>query len=202
MITPNYYCKTAAELLNYAEHIFQKMTESKNLFTNPVPSLIIFEGVLIGYRDAYAEAVHRDMRAVVIKGQKGKELQEVIYRLSHYVDAVAQGDPAIILAAGYRPSQPTTQSVGRTPQAQGLRVKNVGIGTCAVQVKVDPWKPARLYQYMYRKKGTVNWNSTLWGSSRIELEGLEMLKMYEFKVSYLGRDGVANFSDIITALVV
>lgn len=202
MITPNYYCKTATELLNYAEHIFKKMNENEGMFTNPMPSLSILESALIEYRAAYAEANHRDMRAVIIKDQKGKELQEVIYRLSHYVDAVAQGDPAVILAAGYRPSQPTTLSVGRTPQAQGVKVKNVAIGSGIVQVKVDPWKSARLYQYMYRKKGTVNWSSVLWGSSKLELDGLEMLKMYEFKVAYLGRDGIPNFSDTVTALVV
>lgn len=202
MITPNYYCKTATELLNYAEHILQKMTANEELFTDPTPSLKMLESVLLDYRAAYAEAIHRDMRAVIIKDQKGKELQEVIYRLSHYVDAVAQGDPAVILAAGYHPSQPTTQSVGRTPQAQGIKVINMAIGSGVVQVKVDSWKPTRLYQYMYRKAGTVNWSSVLWGSSRLELDGLEMLKMYEFKVSYLGRDGMPNFSDIITALVV
>lgn len=146
MITPNYYCKTAKELLNYAEHIFQKMIENESMFTDPIPGLITLEGALIAYRAAYTEAAHRDMRAVIIKDQKGKELQEVIYRLSHYVDAVAQGDPAIILAAGYRTSRPTTQSVGRTPQAQGVRVSNIRVGTGIVQVKVDPWKPARCTQ--------------------------------------------------------
>lgn len=201
MITPNYYCKNATVLLNYADHILQMMTENVDLFTDPTPSLDVLEIALIDYRAAYAEAVHRDMRAVIIKGQKGKVLQDVIYRLSHYVAAVAQGDPAVILASGYRPSESTTNSAGRTPQAQGVRVKCVKVGTGTVQIRVDPWKPTRLYQYMYRKKGTIDWSSALWGSSRIELKGLEMLTMYEFKVSYLGRDAVPNYSDIIIALV-
>lgn len=196
MVKPIYTCKDATELLNYAGHILKKMTENASMFPDPVPSMAAFETSLNDYREAYAEAMHRDMRAVVIKGQKGKELKTAVYRLSHYVDA------AIILAAGYRPSQSTKVSVGRTPKATGTKVKNMEVGSGVTRISVDPWKQARLYQYDYRRKGTEEWSSILKSSSMLELDGLVKLQEYEFRVSYLGRDAVPNFSDIVTALVV
>src|SRR3546814_13768967 len=61
-----------------------------------------------------------------------------IYRLSHYVDKVAQGDPATILAAGYRASRSKHVPIGRIPKAQNLRVKHVQVGTGIIQLKVTP----------------------------------------------------------------
>lgn len=202
MIKPNYRSKDATELLNYAEHIFKSMTDNASMFIDPVPSLTVLETALVAYRAAYAEATHRDMRAVVIKGQKGKELQQLIYRLSHYVDAQALGDPNIILAAGYKPSKSTQNRSERTPKATGLKVKNREVGSGVLKIAVDPWKSARLYQYEHRLKGGEEWTSMLNTKSVVELSGLDKLKEYEFRVSYLGTDTVTNFSDVVTALVV
>ena len=202
MIKPNYKSKDATELLNYAEHILKKMEENEGLFEEPVPSLTVLDSALSAYRAAYAEATHRDMRAVVLKGQKGKALQQVIYRLSHYVDAQAQGDPAIILAAGYRPSKSKRYRAGAPPKAHRARVQNGEVGSGVLWVSVPPWKHARLYLYQYRKKGTEEWSSTLHSRSKMEFSELERLKEYEFRVSYLGTDTTPNFSDTVTALVV
>ena len=142
MAKPIFTSNSEAGLLRYAEHILLKMTENADLFPDPNPSLTALEDTLSAYRDAYAEATFRDKRAVILKKQRGEELQEVIYRLSHYVDAVAQGDPATILAAGYEVGQPSTNRTGRTPKAANLRVEHVQVGTGVVQLKVQPWKPA------------------------------------------------------------
>lgn len=202
MATPIFAGKDTTQLLRYAEHIFLKMTENADLFPDPNPDLTMLESSITAYRDAYAEATFRDKRAVVLKGQKGKDLQEVIYRLSHYVDAVAQGDPGIILAAGYDVSQPTTKRTGRTPKAGNLRVNHVEVGKGIIQLKVKPWKPARLYRYEYRKKGAETWEGILYPNSTLELSDLDVLQEYEFRASYIGRDIEPNFSDIVTAIVV
>lgn len=202
MTKPNFRSKNATELLRYAEQIFQKMTENTDMFINPVPSLETLENSLTAYRAAFAEASFRDQRAVILKGQVGKDLQEVIYRLSHYVDAVAQGDPGIIVAAGYRPSESNTNRIDRTPKAENVRVSHLQVGLGIVRVRVKPWTPARLYRYEYRKKGVEEWTGILHSKSTIELRDLEKLQEYEFRASYIGRDIELNFSDTVTALVV
>lgn len=202
MAKPIFTSKDATELLRYAEHIFLKMTENADLFTAPNPDLTVLQSALTAYREAYAEATFRDKRAVILKQQQGAELQEVIYRLSQYVDAVAQGNPATILAAGYDVGQPTTNRVGRTPKAENLRVEHIQVGTGIVQLKVQPWRPARLYRYEYRKVGTETWDGVLGSKSTQELSGLDMLQTYEFRASYIGTDTTPNYSDITTAIVV
>lgn len=202
MAKPIFTSKDATQLLRYAEHILLKMSENADLFPDPVPDLATLEGSLNAYRDAYAEATFRDKRMVVLKGQRGGDLQEVIYRLSHYVDAVAQGDPATILAAGYDVSKPTTNRHGRTPKAENLRVEHVQVGTGIIQLKVNSWKPARLYRYEYRKKGSEAWEGILDSKSTLELNDLDMLQEYEFRASYIGTDVAPNFSDVVTAIVV
>lgn len=202
MAKPNFASKNATELLRYAEQIFKKMTENADMFTDPVPDLETLESRLSAYRAAFVEASFRDQRAVILKGQEGKKLQEVIYRLSHYVDAVAQGDPGIIVAAGYRPSRTRDGEMSRTPKAENLRVSHVQVGIGIVHVRINPWKLARLYRYEYRKKGSEEWTGILHSKSTLELRDLDRLQEYEFRVSYIGRDIELNFSDTVTALVV
>lgn len=202
MSKPNFRCKNATELLRYADQIFQKLIENEDIFVDPVPSLEAFESSLRKYRKAFVEASFRDQRAVILKGQAGKELQEVIYRLSHYVDAIALGDPAIIVAAGFRPSESNTARYDRTPKAENLRVSHIQVGSGIVRIQVKPWTPARLYRYEYRKKGTDAWASILHSKSTIEMRDLDKLQEYEFRASYIGRDIEPNYSDVIAALVV
>src|SRR3546814_19664279 len=101
------------------------MTENVDLFPTPNPDLATLESSITAYRDAFAEATFRDKRAVILKKQRGEELQEAIYRLSHYVDAVAQGDPATILAAGYDVGQSTGNRFGRAPKSENMRGERV-----------------------------------------------------------------------------
>src|SRR5690606_7319566 len=185
----------ANELSHPPLHDALPISENAELFPEPTPALTALESSLEAYREAYAEASFLDKRAVVLKRQQGEELQEVIYRLSHYVDAVANGDPAIILAAGYDASQPTTNRSGRTPKAENLRVTHLQVGTGVLQLKVQPWRYARLYRFEYRRVGSENWEGMLNSNSTLQLSGLDMLQEYEFRVSYIGTDAMLNFSD-------
>src|SRR3546814_16275691 len=90
MAKPIFTSNSEAGLLRYAEHILLKMTEHADLFPAPTPDLTVLETSITAYRDAYAEATFRDKRAVILKHQRGDELQEAIYSLSQDVDAVAQ----------------------------------------------------------------------------------------------------------------
>lgn len=202
MAKPLIRSKNATELLHYAEQIFQKMKENEEMFPEPVPGLQTFETHLIAYRKAFAEASFRDQRAVILKGQAAVQLQAAIYRLSQYVDAVSEGDPAVIVASGYRVSQPRSETVGRSPKAEHLRVEHPQVGSGIVRLRVKAWRPARLYSYEYRQKGTESWTAVLASRSSLELHGLEMMKEYEFRVSYISTDTTMNYSDVITAFVV
>src|SRR5690606_3329326 len=151
---------------------------------------------------SYAQASFRDKRAVILKAQHGEKLQDVIRRLAHYVEGVAAGDEAIIVAAGFRPSRSSHVSLGRTPKPENLRVEHIQVGSGSIRLRVNAWRPARLYQYEYRKKGTEQWSSGMQTKSSLEMSNLDMLEEYEFRVSYIGSDVTLNYSDLITAWVI
>ena len=202
MAKPVFTSKDATQLLVYAEQIFLKLTENADLFIDPVPDLATLGESLNAYREAYAEAAFRDKRAVILKAQHGEKLQDVIRRLAHYVEGVAAGDEAIIVAAGFRPSRSSHVSLGRTPKPENLRVEHIQVGSGIIRLRVNSWRPARLYQYEYRKKGTEQWSSVMHTKSSLEMSNLDLLEEYEFRVSYIGSDVTLNYSDLITAWVI
>lgn len=191
-----------AQLLKYAENVLIKLTQHADIFVDPQPALPVLEAALQAYRESLAEASFRDRRAVTIKNQRKKELETVIYELSLYVDQVAKGDPAIVLAAGFE-----TVSRGRSselsPKAENLRVEAIGVGTGLTRLRVKPWKRAKVYRFEYRKKAADEaWNILLHTKSVCRLDQLELLQEYEFRVAYVGTGTSLMYSDVVSAYVV
>lgn len=193
---------TEAKLLQYAETVLAKTTENASIFPEPQPSLDDLTAAIDQFRSSMTEASFRDMRQVVLKNQHATALKEVLYNLSLYVETVAQGDPAIVLAAGFIPSKELRGQVGSSPKPHDLRAVVRDTGTESVHVRVNAWKYARYYQFEYRKIGPDEpWTRILSTRSKIHVTGLEYLKEYEFRVTYLGPDPALNYSDIVRCAV-
>ena len=193
--------KSATKLLRYADTILLKMTENADLFPEPDPTLAELETAFAGLQHALSAAAFRDMRNVELKNQRHAELKRVVHGLSLYVDHVAQGNAAIILAAGFLPSKDSTR-IGPPPKPTNFRVKLVRPNSQIVELRVKAWEPVRVYQFEYRKVGsTGHWQRILCSRSVCVLEGLEMLKEYEFRVAYIGTDPTITYSDTIRSYV-
>lgn len=193
--------KSAAKLLQYADNILLKMTENADLFPEPEPTLAELDTAIGGFRDALSEASYRDMRKVEVKNQLQAVLRQVIYGLSLYVDRVAQGNAATILAAGFLPSKDTTRP-GIAPKPTDFRVALPRINSQTAELRVKAWAPARVYQFEYRKvAGDDNWERVLSSKSTCVLEGLEKLQEYEFRVAYIGTDPTVTYSDAIRSYI-
>src|SRR5690606_3728024 len=150
---------------------------------------------------ALSAAAFRDMRNVELKNQRHAELKRVVYGLSLYVDHVAQGNAAIILAAGFLPSKDSTR-IGPPPTPTNFRVNLLHPNSQIVELHVEAWEPIRVYQVESRKVGhTGDWQRMLCSKSVCVLEGLEMLKEYEFRVAYIGTDPPITYSDTIRSHV-
>lgn len=195
--------ETAAKLLQYAENILAKATENASLFPDPVPTLADLESSLQAYRNGLSEASFRDMRQVELKNQQAAHLKSLLYDFSLYVETVAQGNPATIMAAGFTPSKKGVIGTGITPKPTDFRVEIVQIGLRKVNLRVKAWKPARFYQFEYRKIGsTEEWTRILSSKSKTTISDLEHLQEYEFRVTYLATEPTANYSDIVRCYVV
>ena len=193
--------KSAAKLLQYADNILLKMTENADLFPEPDPSLAELDAAIADFRQAVSEAAHRDMRMVELKNQQQVVLRRVIYHLSLYVDRVAQGDVATILAAGFLPNK-DAESAGPAPKPIDFRVALRQPNTQTVNMRVKAWKPALVYQFEYRKvDGSDDWHRELRSKSTCVLRGLEKLAEYEFRVAYIGTDPTVTYSDTVRSYV-
>jgi len=193
----------AAQLLQYAEQILGKMQQHPDLFETPTPPLADLEAAIGAFRDATTEAAFRDRRAIVLREQRQTALKALIYELSKYVDSVAGGDEAVVLAAGFVPSKPSTNRNGRAPQPGNLRAVNDFVGSARIQLRVDRWPGARLYQFEHRKKGSDQpWQHVLSSKSTCVLENLDIFEEYEFRVAYRGVDPMLVYSDVVSSYVV
>jgi hypothetical protein len=195
--------RTAATLMQYAENVFTKTTENADLFPDPIPTLSELAAGIQAYRISLTEAAFRDMRQVELKNEQMAKLKKLLYNLSLYVQTIAQGNAAIILAAGFIPSKTSRNTAMRSPKPTDFRVEIPQTGLCTVNMRVKPWSPARFYRFEYRKTGIESdWTEILTGKPSILIKDLERLQEYEFRVTYLGTDPTPNYGDVICCHVV
>ncbi|HLT87886.1 MAG TPA: hypothetical protein VKZ57_09860 [Sphingobacterium sp.] len=193
---------TESQLIAYASNVVKKSQENASLFPDAAEKVTLLESALADYMEARTEASFRDMRQVVIKNQQAVMVRQALYDLSLHVESVAKGDPNILLAAGFIPSKNNTSSVGQTPKANDLRAMITHPGTNTVQLRVNRWRPARFYQFEYRKTGSMNeWTKVLSSKSKMSISNLEYAQEYEFRVTYLATDPTPNYSDTVRCLV-
>lgn len=195
--------KTAVELLQYAENILAKVSEHVDLFPEALDTLVAIEAHVLTYRKSITDATYRDIRNIELRNQQGEQLKDLLYDFSLYVESVAQGDPALIMAAGFTISKKSSSYTRGAPKATDFRVGIPQLGLCTVHLRVKAWSRARFYQFEYRKVGSLGeWTRILNNRSRVAISDLEHLQEYEFRVTYLATDPTPNYSDVVRCYVV
>lgn len=195
--------RTESRLVQYASNVVKKSKENADLFPEATEKVTLLETALADYTDSLAEAAFRDMRQVVIKNQQAVLVRQLLYDLSLHVESVAKGDPNIVLAAGFVPGKNNAPNAGISPKANDLRAVVTHPGTNTVQLRVNPWRQARFYQFEYRKAGSMNeWTTVLSTKSKLGISDLDYLQEYEFRVTYLGTIPTPNYSDTARCVVV
>src|SRR5690606_13988991 len=195
--TLNFKNLDAAQLLQFAEEIQNKMTENSDIFATPTPDLATLATATTAYRDAVTEAAFGDRRAIAFRNDKREELETVISDLAKYVDTTARGNQTVILSAGFLPTKDPSPDNGLNPKAERFEVAPSGLGTLQVTASVAPWKKARYYQFEYRKKEAgAEWNRVLSPTSTLDIGNLEAFQEYEFRASYLGKSTAPVYSDV------
>ncbi|MBD1432716.1 hypothetical protein H8B06_07770 [Sphingobacterium sp. DN00404] len=190
------------QLMQTAEQILTKMAQETTLFPEPTPGLSVVEAALSTFRDSATEAAYRDMRAILVRKEKRKELVYLLRELGKYVDTVANDDDTIVLAAGFSIRRPNSSFSGLVPKAQGPVAEPSHIGSGRITLKTNPWAGARMYNFQFRIKGSAEeWHSQLSSKSTCLIEGLETFKEYEFRATYVGINPTPNFSDITSSYV-
>ena len=191
-----------SEVDQRAENTMTKMADNTTLFANPQPPLTVLETGLADFRASMVDASLKNRQTIIIKNQKRSVLENILRELALYVAQVAKGDPAVILAAGYDHSK-TPSPNGPCPKPVNFRVELDTVGTGRVKMRVKPERTAKMYRFEYRLHGdTGPWTETLSTRSSVVVEGLELLKLYDFRVIYLGHDPTLTYSDVISSYVI
>src|SRR5690606_2855663 len=125
-----------------------------------------------------------------------------VYQLSLYVERQADGDPAIILAAGFMPSQKGVHILNPAPKPERFRVKVDADLSGVANLKVNSWRQVLAYQFEYRKINSgAAWTRVLSSKSTVAITDLEPVQKYEFRVAYIGRNPQITYSDVISSYV-
>jgi len=128
-------------------------------------------------------------------------VSNLIKSLSAYVSIVAQGDPAIVMAAGFE-LRKDAAPISRMSAPQELRART---GALPGTIKLR-WKPvhgARLYRvFVYKGYGSTDKvvRDFQQSASNCLIDGLEPLEYYTFRVEAIGTRVVSPLSDITSAL--
>lgn len=199
----NFNNLNTASLAQYAEQILGKMTQESTLFATPVPSLETLENALTAYIAATTEAAFKDTRAIEVRKEKRAALEEVIYELSKYVDTIAKGNRAVILASGFIPSKPNSTRYGIAPKPENIHAASGRVGSGRIQLRVPAWAGANMYQFEFRKKdANTPWQLLISSKSTCAIEGLDSFQEYEFRVAYRGADPTIVYSDVVSCFAV
>jgi len=191
-----------AQYVKFVENIVVKLTENADQFQNIEPSLADLELAFTTFKKAQADASYRDKRLVVIKNQALSALRQIVYHMSLYVEKIALGDPAVILAAGFVPSKSGETSTGAAPKPKHFTVEINPSVSGAANLRVGNWKYVLVYQFEYRKKNSsMEWQRAMSSKSKLTINGLEPVQEYEFRVAYIGRNPQVTYSDIISSYV-
>ncbi|HLT87456.1 MAG TPA: fibronectin type III domain-containing protein, partial [Sphingobacterium sp.] len=145
---------------------------------------------------------YRDKRLVVIKNQAYAALKAEVYRLSLYVERRAEGDEAMILAAGFIPSKRGVPVLEPAPKPKTFLVKVKAHVSGIAELKVNSWRRVLAYQFEYRKKNSdSDWIRVVSSKSKVTIAGLSPVQEYEFRVAYIGRNPQITYSDVVSSYV-
>jgi len=197
------FAKLSVEELDQAvENTVTKMTADP-LFADLAEEVGELGEELINYRAAVADATRGGKHATTVRDEVRAQLMNKLQLLALQVQRIANGDRAIILAAGFNHNK-QPQPKGLCPRATGLQVVNGPLGSCRVTLKVKSERTARTCRFGYRLAGgDERWVDVDSHSFSRVLEGLQQFAEYEFRCTYIGSNpDVLNYSETVTATVI
>lgn len=191
-----------AQYVKFVENIVVKLTENASMFPDMDPTLADLQQALTAFKKAQADAAYRDKRLVVIKNQTLDSLKLVVYHVSLFVERKANGDAAVILAAGFNPSRVGSVTLEAPPKPKNFSVEVQPNISGVAMLNVNNWRSVLIYQFEYRKRNSGDeWQRVMSSKSKVSITGLDPIQEYEFRVAYIGRNPTMTYSDIVSSYV-
>lgn len=190
--------RTPAEKLALGRSIVSKMT-ANNSFPNPIPTMSDLTTALDNLEVALIEAADGGRSKLSVRRQRVAELDNLLRRLSLWVENVADGNESLILSVGLEVKR-AASPIGLPLMPEGLRASLPGPHGM-VYLSWKAVKGAYTYELQMLQGDAPNgdWTKlTNLTRSFYMVEGLASGQQYWFRVSATGTAGTSGWSDPAT----
>ncbi|MBK7382677.1 MAG: fibronectin type III domain-containing protein [Flavobacteriales bacterium] len=192
----------ALAVLNRARLIHAAMNGNP-AFPSPLPSMADFGAACDALKQSTLRTLNGGSRLdYCIKQERFITVKEMIKALAGYVNAVAQGNTAIVYSAGFTERDPSKR-ITALKDPEHVRART-GSRHGTIIVRWPPVRGARMYQLYIRRadvhEGELWQPLTLTSNSRYEATGLDPLTYYSFKLCAIGTSTRSGMSSAVTAL--
>jgi len=184
----------------FGKEVVTAMTGNVN-FTNPVPAVQELATATKNLSDAIEKARSREKLAVSVKNDMRIVLQQLLVELANYVNYTAAPDRSKLISSGLKlTGESRNKHLGTVENFTVTMGKNSG----EVILKINSVENSKSYLHCYSPHPVTNdaWIHAVSSSAEYQFEGLEPLKLFDFKSGALGSKGQMVYSAIITKGVV
>ncbi|WP_199140473.1 hypothetical protein [Pedobacter sp. ASV12] len=185
------------DLENKARTILTSLTSNGN-FANPTPSLNELQTALDNYSAALSRTENGGRLETTAKNESRQKLEDVLYRLSLYVEATADGSELLLVSSGYTLAKAQTP-IGLLPRPENFSAKPTEKGM--VQLRLDAVYGADSYQFEYRPVGSEAWTIAVASKSSLLLSALSSGIEYEFRVAPIGAAAEHVYSNVVKSFI-
>lgn len=183
----------------FGRNVVSKMAGNP-AFPEPVPPLEEISNACNGLEMAQLDAADGGKSKIAIRRQKEEVLDNLLRRLSLWVENVAEGNESLILGAGFEVKR-AASPLGMPLQPEGLKISLPGPHGMVYL----SWKPVKgTYTYQVdilqgNSPASGEWKKlTSLTRSFFMAEGLTSGQQYWFRVSATGTAGTSGWSDPAT----
>jgi hypothetical protein len=170
-------------------------------FTEPTPTLLEINAAKTAFSNAFAGAPAKGHQGTAAKDKTRATLEDLIRKLSKYVELNSQDDVTILLSSGFT-LQKDPEAHGALEEPNNFKVRN-GVTSGTMDLSVDPIPGAYVYYYLWAQlpvAADAIWASKV-GKASVTIEGLTPGKEYAFKVCGVGSSDERVFSAITNHFV-
>lgn len=179
--------------------IIQNMTGNAN-FPAPLPELDALTLALTAYQAALVARQSGSKEDTARKNEKRSVLEAALRELGNVVDNKSKSDLSVLLSSGFDArKQRTAVFAARLEKPSDIKIEFTQ-NTGSLKVSVAKIANARSYLFQYAPAPITaesQWISVPGVARTKVLDGLEVGKLYSFRVGGIGPDPVVVFSDVV-----
>lgn len=171
-------------------------------YPSPDPSLDVLQSAISDYNEAIVKSINGSKDDTAVKNARRQILDDILHRLSYYVQVTSNGVEAVILSSGFDINK-NPGTVGTLPKPQNFKVV-IGANKGSIEVSCDTVAHAAFYEYQYTKApvdANSVWTMRTATKRKLLIEGLTSGQQYVFKMAAAGSDPNRIWSDEIASYI-